>query len=62
MKHICDCGNEHEIEGDVDIYDPAICPSSLDEFHRPLTEGETAHKWDDTTDPITCAECGTEKD
>lgn len=44
------------------IYNPDICSSSLDEYGEPMTEGETAHKWDDSTDPITCAECGTLKD
>lgn len=44
------------------IYNPDICPSSLDEFGEPMTEGETAHKWDETTDPITCSECGANKE
>ena len=44
------------------IYNPAICPSSLDENGDPATEGETAHKWDDTENPVTCAECGASKD
>lgn len=48
---------EIKAEYQVDIFDPAVCPSSLDEYNGPLT-GETAHKWDDTTDPVTCAECG----
>ena len=43
------------------IYNPDICPSSLDEFGEPMTEGETAHKWDETTSPVTCSECGTTK-
>ena len=43
------------------IYNPAICSSSLDEYGYPFT-GETAHRWDDTENPITCAECGTTKD
>lgn len=34
--------------------DPNVCPSSLDENGLPMTEGNTAHKWDDTT----CSECG----
>lgn len=40
-----------------------ICPSSIDsETGLPITEGETAHKWDTTTNPIGCAECGALKD
>ena len=48
-------------------YDPKVCPSSLMEDEesgelRPITEGETAHKWDKDAYPISCAECGAEKD
>lgn len=39
-----------------------VCPSSLDENLQPIDQGNTAHRWDDTTDPPTCAECGTIKD
>lgn len=42
--------------------DPKVCPSSLNEDGMPMTEGETAHRWDDTTDPHTCAECGAQRD
>lgn len=38
--------------------DPDVCPSSLNEEGEPMTEGETDHKWDTTTDPHTCSECG----
>ena len=38
--------------------DPNICPSSLNEKDEPMIEGETDHKWDTTTEPITCSECG----
>lgn len=44
------------------IYNPKICSSSLDEFGEPANEGETAHRWDTTTTPVTCAECGTTRD
>lgn len=37
------------------FFNPDICPSSLNEDGEPITEGETAHKWDENT----CAECGT---
>ena len=40
------------------LLDPNICPSSLNEKDEPMTEGETDHKWDTTTEPITCSECG----
>lgn len=44
--------------------DPNVCPSSLHENEQgelePMTQGETAHKWDDSTDPPTCSECGAE--
>lgn len=46
--------------------DNNVCPSSLHENEtgelEPITEGETAHKWDDTEIPVTCSECGTQKD
>lgn len=38
------------------IYDVNVCPSSLNEWGKPMTEGETAHKWDEDTK--TCNECG----
>lgn len=40
---------------------PEVCPSSLDEWGWPMIEGNTAHKWDATTSPVTCAECGATK-
>jgi hypothetical protein len=43
------------------LLDPNVCPSSLNENDEPVDPNETAHKWDDTTNPITCAECGTLK-
>jgi uncharacterized protein YqkB len=43
-------------------YNVDVCPSSLGEDDLPMDENETAHKWDDTTDPVTCSECGTTKD
>lgn len=46
-----------------DQMNPKICPSALEEdgtLDRSKWDG--AHKWDDSTDPITCAECGTEYD
>lgn len=44
------------------LLDPNICPSSLGEDDTPIDPTQTAHKWDDTMSPITCAECGTTKD
>lgn len=44
------------------MYLPDVCPSSLNEWGRPMTDGETAHRWDETTNPVTCAECGATKD
>lgn len=44
------------------VFDADVCSSSLDEWGWPMTEGETAHRWDDTKNPIECAECGAEKD
>jgi len=44
------------------IFDVNVCPSSLNEWGKPAQEGETDHRWDDTTSPITCAECGAEKE
>ena len=41
---------------------PDVCPSSLNETGLPATEGETGHVWDETTDPITCSECGAERE
>lgn len=51
-----------------DQMNPRICSSALDEngnLERPAMMQDIdwgKHKWDDTTDPITCAECGTEYD
>lgn len=44
------------------LFISSVCPSSLDEWGWPATQGETAHKWDESTTPHTCAECGTTKD
>jgi len=41
--------------------DPDVCPSSLNGDDKPVNPEETAHKWDETTNPITCAECGAAK-
>jgi len=48
-----------------DEMNPAICSSALDEdgnnaFADDADGGK--HKWDDTTTPNTCAECGTTRD
>lgn len=40
---------------------PDVCPSSLDENLVPVDPSNTGHHWDDSTDPVTCAECGTKK-
>jgi hypothetical protein len=40
---------------------PTVCPSSLDENLEPVDPSNTAHVWDDSTDPVTCSECGTDK-
>ncbi len=48
-----------------DMMNPKICPSALDEDGNNAfadDEGHGGHKWDDTTNPITCSECGTEKE
>lgn len=42
------------------LLDPNVCPSSLGEDDLPMTEGETAHKWDDETGE--CNECGAKND
>lgn len=54
---------EHVIE-QQGLYDNDTCPSAI----RPLTEGETAHKWaempitdDEGTPVILCNECGANK-
>jgi hypothetical protein len=44
------------------IYNPDICPSSLDEFGEPATPGETAHIWDTSAFPTECSECGAIKE
>ncbi len=41
---------------------PNVCPSSLDDKGNPTDPSETAHKWDETTDPIVCSECGAERE
>lgn len=41
------------------IWDPEVCSSSLGEDGRPMTPGETAHKWDEETG--ICDECGAGK-
>lgn len=39
-----------------------VCPSSLnDDLSMCFPESESGHVWDDTQNPITCAECGTGK-
>lgn len=38
-----------------------VCPSSLEENLKPMDENNTAHVWDEDTNPVTCAECGTLK-
>lgn len=43
---------------------PEICPSALEEdgtLDRSNGEDWGKHKWDETTNPITCSECGTTK-
>jgi len=52
---------EHGYNTDY-IWDANVCTSSLNEWGKPMTEGDTDHRWDDTQDPITCAECGNEKE
>lgn len=42
------------------LLDPEVCPSSLGEDNKPMTEGETAHKWDEETGE--CNECGAIKE
>jgi len=44
------------------LLNPDVCPSSLGEDDTPVDMNETAHKWDEDSDPITCAECGAEKE
>jgi len=43
------------------LLDPNVCPASLDENDEPTHPSGSAHRWDETTTPVTCAECGTEK-
>lgn len=47
---------------DLAAIPPNVCTSSLDENLKPTDESNTAHVWDDTTTPVTCAECGVEQD
>lgn len=43
-----------------DFYtDPRVCPSAPDNTAPPSPEN--AHKWENTTDPVSCAECGAER-
>lgn len=60
QRHHDDSGQGvHKLNMNYDnIYNPDICPSSLDDNGEPTTTGETAHKWDDTTNPVECAGCG----
>lgn len=44
------------------LLNPKICVASLDENCEPSDPNNTAHVWDDTTDPVTCSECGTTQD
>lgn len=44
------------------LLDPKVCPSSLGENDEPIDPNETAHKWDESTDPHTCSECGAERE
>lgn len=48
------CEENPDEAQDEGAFDNNVCPSAP----RPLTEGETAHKWDTDTDPVSCAECG----
>lgn len=41
------------------MLNPLVCPASLGEDDKPVNPLETAHKWDETTDPVSCSECGT---
>lgn len=48
-----------------DELNPAICAGALDEDGNNAfadEEGGGRHKWDETTDPQTCTECGAERD
>lgn len=44
------------------LSDPTVCPSSLGEDNEPVDINQTAHRWDESTDPHTCAECGTQRE
>lgn len=51
------------------MWSPDICPSSLNEYGEPMTDGETAHRWaaqlsnDDYGKPVyMCEECGATKE
>jgi hypothetical protein len=44
------------------LFDPDVCPGSLGEDDKPIDPSETAHKWDETANPVTCAECGAKKE
>lgn len=51
------------------IHNPEVCSSSLNEWNKPITEGETAHKWspqlssDDYGRPVyMCDECNATKE
>lgn len=41
---------------------PDVCPSSLGEDGYPIDPSETAHVWDESSDPHKCAECGAERE
>lgn len=46
-----------------DQMNPAICPSALEEDGTlDRTKWDGAHRWDESTTPNTCAECGTVRD
>jgi len=48
-----------------DQMNPAICSSALDENGNNAFADDAEggrHKWDDTTTPNICAECGTKRD
>jgi hypothetical protein len=43
------------------LLDPNVCVASLNENDEPANPNETAHRWDETTEPVTCAECGAQQ-
>lgn len=49
------------------IFDPEVCPSSLNEWGKPITLGQTDHRFEaqmngDGVDLVMCEECGTTKE